>query len=88
MFTTTSKNPIVWYAEPEFGTVQEALITNQKGWITYQGVLWSAKTQNVTRTIAPGERVKVLGRQGNSLLVMPESEAEMYSQSQFAMRSM
>jgi len=52
-------------------------------------VLWSAKIfKNVTQTIAPGERVKVLGRQGNSLLVMPESEAEIHGQPQLAMRSM
>lgn len=88
MYTTTS-NPIVLFDQTDFGTVQEALIANQKGWIRYQGVLWSAKIfKNVTQTIAPGEQVKVLGRQGNSLLVMPENEAEMHSQPQLARRSM
>jgi|GEM_PF-4182315 len=65
-----SKSPIPL---PRLGEVLEMITPHQKGWIKFEGSYWSASfyKPELIETIAPGEKVTVLGREGNTLLVMP-----------------
>ncbi|MEY2977228.1 MAG: NfeD family protein [Prochlorotrichaceae cyanobacterium] len=73
----TYTSEVVLFQKSGTGRVEEVVTPGQKGWVAYAGSYWSAKfyQADFAGTIAPGEQVTVLGRQGNTLLVMPRGYA-------------
>ena len=63
--------------------VSETIPKSGVGLVSYGGALWKARCQISDITIAPGETVEVIDRQGLTLIVLPttfpESEIEAYS---------
>ncbi len=49
------------------------ILPGQTGRVIYEGNSWQARCEDDEMAIAPNRRVLVLGRQGNTLIVMPES---------------
>lgn len=49
-----------------------AIIPNEGGRVLYEGVSWQARCENHVRAIAPQQRVIVLRREGNTLIIAPE----------------
>jgi membrane protein implicated in regulation of membrane protease activity len=47
---------------------------DEVGRILYEGCSWQAKCGNPNEAIAPGVKVHIVGREGNTLLVVPEEE--------------
>ena len=80
MYATLSKMPIAQFSQPGVAIVVDAIQPQAKGWVKFDGTQWSAQFYNSTsqKTIAPGERVQVLGRQGNTLLVVAENQEALY----------
>jgi len=50
-----------------------AIPCGQTGRVIYEGNSWQARCDDPTVTIAANQPVVVLGRQGNTLFIMPES---------------
>ncbi len=48
-----------------------AMIPNQTGRVLYEGASWSAKCADGVESIAAQEKLHVVGREGNMLIVMP-----------------
>ncbi len=48
-----------------------AMISNQPGRVLYEGASWSAKCADGVESIAAHEKLHVVGREGNMLIVMP-----------------
>lgn len=63
--------------------VSETIPKGNIGLVSYDGALWKARCQISDVTIAPGETVEVVGRQGLTLIVLPttfpDSDVEDYS---------
>lgn len=59
-------------AEPIEAEVCKAIPRGGKGEVLYEGSYWSAQCQISDVAIAPNQRVYVVGRQGNTLIVMPQ----------------
>jgi len=61
-----------WFAELAQGQVEKAITSTQTGLIRFQGSFWKAELASSScRTVQPGEVVKVMGRHGIRLLVVP-----------------
>ncbi len=58
---------------PSKAEVSISIPAGGEGEVTYEGTFWSARCQVSDVAIAAGSRVFVLGRQGNTLIVMPET---------------
>ncbi|GAB4300686.1 MAG: hypothetical protein Fur0025_40500 [Oscillatoriaceae cyanobacterium] len=60
------------FPQPIPATVLESICCHQKGIVKFQGNYWHAKfyQNNDQITIPPGEPVTVIGREGNTLLVV------------------
>lgn len=52
-------------------TVSETIPKGGLGVVTYEGALWKARCQISDLTVAPGQVVHVVGRQGNTLIILP-----------------
>lgn len=50
------------------------ILPGQTGRARYEGNSWAVRCEDPVRAIAAGERVHVVGRQGNTLIVVPEVE--------------
>jgi membrane protein implicated in regulation of membrane protease activity len=62
-----------WFAEVAQGYVEETITPTQVGRIRFRGSFWKAELADCTcRLVKPGELVQVVGRQGITLLVVPE----------------
>lgn len=48
------------------------ILPGQTGRVLYEGNSWAAKCDDESVTIAPQQRVYVVGRQGTTLMVMPQ----------------
>jgi membrane protein implicated in regulation of membrane protease activity len=48
-----------------------AMMPNQTGRVLYEGASWSAKCADGVESIAAQEKLHVVGREGNMLIVMP-----------------
>lgn len=61
------------FSQPVKGKVEKSITSNTKGWIKFQGSYWSAKLYNSSQigTISSGQLVKIVGREGITLLVIP-----------------
>jgi membrane protein implicated in regulation of membrane protease activity len=63
--------------------VTETIPSGGSGLVSYNGALWKARCQISDITLAPGEAVQVVSRQGLTLIVLPttfpESEIRDYS---------
>lgn len=49
------------------------ILPGQIGQALYEGCLWPARTEGYQGTIAPNQKVYVLRREGNTLIVLPET---------------
>lgn len=56
---------------PEEGEVSIAIPPGGEGEVSYEGTFWSARCQISDIAIPAGQMVQVVGRQGNTLIVMP-----------------
>ncbi|MBD3883457.1 NfeD family protein [Phormidium tenue FACHB-886] len=52
-------------------TVSEIIPKGGLGVVTYEGSLWKARCQISDLSVAPGQVVHVVGRQGNTLIILP-----------------
>ncbi len=48
------------------------ILPDQTGRVLYEGISWQARSDGIEMTIAPHQRVIVIGREGNTLIVIPE----------------
>jgi len=62
--------------EPQEAEVQTTIPRGGVGEVIYEGSYWSARCQVSDVTITAGERVRVVGRQGNTLMVLPVYSAQ------------
>jgi membrane protein implicated in regulation of membrane protease activity len=64
---------IVLFDEPKAGRVEEAISPSQSGRVRADATYWEAELYDVTaKVVLPiGSRVRVLGRRGLVLLVIP-----------------
>lgn len=62
--------------------VSEPIPSGGVGLVAYQGSLWNARCQISDVAIAAGDTVQVVGRQGNTLIVLPETfpDSHVYDQ--------
>lgn len=68
-FLPSRKNTLMFDA-----TEAEALteiLPGKTGRVLYEGASWQARCEDASLTIAPNEKIYVVGRQGTTLLVMP-----------------
>lgn len=49
------------------------ILPGQTGQVLYEGCLWQARTEGYEGAIASNQRVYVVRREGNSLIVLPEN---------------
>jgi len=49
------------------------ILPGQTGQVLYEGCLWQARTEGYQGAIAPNQRVYVMRREGNTLIVLPEN---------------
>lgn len=69
---TTFSPTTQWFAKLAHGQVEKAITLAQPGQIRFQGSFWKAELASSScRAVQPGERVKVVGRCGIRLLVLP-----------------
>lgn len=72
--TLFTPNRIILFKDQDSGIVSTPITSTQSGRIKYQAVSWRASLYK-TRTqisLQPGQTVKVIGRQGLTLLVQPD----------------
>lgn len=62
--------------DPPEANVQITIPRGGIGEVTYEGSYWSARCQISDVSIAVGETVRVVGRQGNTLIVLPIRSAQ------------
>lgn len=55
----------------KYAQVSEAIPPGGMGHVSYEGSIWSARAQISDVAISPGQKVSVVGRQGNILIVVP-----------------
>ncbi len=67
--------PYILAASTEAETLGE-IPAGATGRVLYEGSSWQARCEDDSLAIAPHQRVIVVGRRGNTLLVMPESALE------------
>jgi membrane protein implicated in regulation of membrane protease activity len=58
---------------PSAAAVSQPIPAGGVGEVTYEGSFWSARCQVSDVAIASGETVHIVGRQGNTLIVMPST---------------
>jgi membrane protein implicated in regulation of membrane protease activity len=61
-------------------TVSETIPKGGIGWVFYEGALWKARCQISDLSIATGQTVHVVGRQGLTLIVLPLDFPEEFDQ--------
>lgn len=73
---TKSELPTVQFPQPRVAIVVDTIQPRTKGWVKFEGTQWSARfyQPDCQKMMMPGERVQVLARQGNTLLVMAENQ--------------
>jgi membrane protein implicated in regulation of membrane protease activity len=49
------------------------ILPGQTGQVLYEGCLWQARSDGYQGAIAPNQRVYVMRREGNTLIVLPEN---------------
>lgn len=62
--------------EPQEAEVRITIPRGGVGEVSYEGSFWSARCQVSDVSIAAGETVRVVGRQGNTLVVLPVYSAQ------------
>ena len=74
-----SKPARVLEESKEARTITE-ILPGETGRVLYEGNSWSARCDEYDRTIAPNQLVYVVGRKGNTLLVMPETMLQAFDE--------
>ncbi|MBD0267142.1 NfeD family protein [Pseudanabaena sp. FACHB-2040] len=61
------------FEKPGTARVERAIATDQRGRVYYEGTYWHARFYSLNQQVQVevAERVTVIGRQGNALLVQP-----------------
>lgn len=57
-------------------TVSETIPKGGLGVVSYEGAIWKARCQISDIAVTPGQTVHVVGRQGNTLIVLPTTFAD------------
>jgi membrane protein implicated in regulation of membrane protease activity len=57
-------------------TVSETIPKGGLGVVSYEGAIWKARCQISDIAVTPGQVVHVVGRQGNTLIVLPTTFAD------------
>ncbi|MDB9315557.1 NfeD family protein [Spirulina sp. CS-785/01] len=70
-FVNTSSRSSLLNEEPEGETLTE-IPPGKTGRVLYEGNSWRAVCGDETSQIAPHQKVYIIGRKGNTLIVMPE----------------
>ncbi len=71
----SSAAQITMFPTPSMGTVEQTITHRQSGRVKFQASYWPARLYqpDCPPAVFPGERVKVVGRQGITLLVVAVS---------------
>ena len=71
----SSAAQITMFPKPSIGTVEQTITHHQSGRVKFQASYWPARLyqSDSPPAVFPGERVKVVGRQGITLLVVAVS---------------
>jgi membrane protein implicated in regulation of membrane protease activity len=67
------KRQISLRGEAREGETITAIPPGEAGRVLYEGNSWRAKCGDEERAIAPNEKVYIIGREGNTLIVMPQN---------------
>jgi hypothetical protein len=72
MSLTSLPETIEWFPYVELGEVEQAITTHQRGRVRFMATSWFARfyQPNGQTEVLPGTTVKVIGRQGLTLLVI------------------
>lgn len=73
MSLTSLPETIEWFASVELGEVEQAITAHQRGRVRFMATSWFARLYqpNAQTEVLPGTTVRVIGRHGLTLLVMP-----------------
>jgi hypothetical protein len=76
MSLTVAPETIEWFDYAELGEVEQTITSHQRGRVRFMATYWFARFyQPCGQTeVLPGTGVRVIGRQGLTLLVMPVDE--------------
>lgn len=68
--------PIECFPPSAVGVIDEVVAGDRRGRIRYGGTIWFARpcTPDLGLTFGVGQPVQILGRQGNTLLILPSCE--------------
>lgn len=82
MSLTSLPEAIEWFAYVELGEVEEAITTHQRGRVRFMATSWFARfyQSDAQTEVLPGTTVRVIGRQGLTLLVIPVDDEDIQAQ--------
>lgn len=66
------KPKITGLEEDNSGKTLTAILPGEEGRILYEGNSWRARCADEHQTIDPQEKVLIVGREGNTLIIIPE----------------
>lgn len=61
--------------ESQEATTLTAIAPGEKGRVLHEGSPWAARCEDKTLAIAPQTKVRIVGREGTTLVVMPKQSA-------------
>lgn len=82
MSLTSLPETIEWFAYVELGEVEQTITTHQRGRVRFMATSWFARfyQPNGQTEVLPGTTVRVVGRQGLTLLVKPVNDEDIQAQ--------
>lgn len=82
MSLTSLPETIEWLASVELGEVEQAITPHHRGRVRFMATSWFARVYqpNGQTEVLPGTTVRVIGRRGLTLLVMPVENADVQPQ--------
>jgi hypothetical protein len=82
MSLTSLPETIEWFTYIELGEVEQAITPHQRGRVRCMATSWFARfyQPNGQAEVLPGTTVKVIGRQGLTLLVMPVDDKDIQAE--------
>jgi NfeD-like C-terminal, partner-binding len=80
MSLTVAPKNLEFFTHAEIAEVEETITLHQRGRVRFEATYWFARFYNPQGPIEslPGTCVKVIGREGLTLLVMPSSDRRVY----------
>ena len=84
MSLTFLPETIQWFAYPKLGKVEQAITPYQRGRVQFMSTSWFARlcrsNAYAQTELLPGTIVRILGRQGLTLIIMPLDEEDIQPQ--------